>query len=121
MGKFFFQQISLRHSPGYLTKGKWLPPCDVFETETAFVIVMELAGLQIEDLSMSIDHNKLLITGTRDEVTEQGVETYYQVEINYGPFERVIILPENTDSSGLTAEIDAGFLTITLPRTDQPS
>lgn len=123
MSKFLLQQISLRHTPGYFTKGKWLPSTDVYETATSFVIKMELAGMSKKKLKdkveVMIERNKLTISGIRPEDNEDKV-AYYQVEINYGPFERVILLPEFINDKNIEAHYDNGFLTIIVKKQPRP-
>ncbi|MEI6222944.1 MAG: Hsp20/alpha crystallin family protein [bacterium] len=116
MGKYFLQQISLRHSVGLFTKGKWMPATDVYETDCSFVITIELSGVKRNDISIVLENNRLVITGERKEIANKKLETYYQVEINYGCFERIIFLPESIEEGKIAAEYDNGFLTITIPK-----
>lgn len=121
MHKFFLQQISLRQTTGYFAGGKWLPPTDVYETTKHFVIVLELAGINKKEITITLENRKLSISGIRKEKSPHMLETYYQVEINYGPFERVILLPEYLEPSSIVAEYENGFLTITIEKQSFPS
>ncbi len=118
MNKFLLQQISIRHTLGHF-KGKWLPPTDVYETNKLFIIVLELPGVNKDDIDVLIEKNKLTISGNRKEIKLADLESYYQVEINYGPFERVIFLPDSINSSSVEAQYNNGFLIISIKKESQ--
>ena len=92
----------------------WHPPTDVYETETDFVVMVEIAGARDEDLEVTIQDNLLLISGTRSGVSER--RAYHQMEIPFGKFSLNIEMPANIISDDTIAEYKNGFLTITLPK-----
>ena len=73
----------------------WRPPMDIYETVDSFVIKIEVAGLKPdEDIKIHLDRNILTIKGNRQDRTALKKEHYHQAELNYGPFERSIALPD---------------------------
>jgi HSP20 family protein len=92
----------------------WSPPTDVFETETSFVVRVEIAGMRDQDFSVTLDNNYLTISGVRPDVPER--RAYHQMEIRSGEFNAVVSLPGDVDIDQSTAEYEDGFLTITLPK-----
>jgi len=92
----------------------WRPPTDVFETEEAFVVRVEVAGMQEEDISINIEGRLLVVRGVRLDTTER--RAYHQMEIPFGEF----ILEVELTSEIISDEVDAGykdgFLRINLPK-----
>jgi HSP20 family protein len=95
-------------------EGKWQPVADVYETDEAWVIKLELAGLRKEDFSLSANKGILTIRGTRRDEFEGKWRTYHQAEINYNEFERSFALPQGTDEEAIKALYKDGLLVITI-------
>jgi HSP20 family protein len=96
----------------------WTPNTDVFETPEALVVRMELAGVQRQDLEITLTERLLLVRGYRKEPCRQGRCTFRQMEIDYGNFERRIVVPRSVDAKRVRAQFDSGFLQIVLPKSD---
>jgi HSP20 family protein len=89
---------------------------DVKETKEAFVFKADVPGIDVKDVEVKIQQNRLTISGKREqEKTEQG-ETYYAYERSYGSFIRSFTLPEGVDADNIAAELKEGVLTLTLPK-----
>ncbi len=98
----------------------WRPAVDVYETEKAVVVQVELAGVRREDLKVSVDGGLLRIRGVRDPGRDEGIERLHQVEIASGPFERALEIPIPFDHDQVSARIEDGFLRVVL-RKQEPS
>lgn len=96
--------------------GAWIPAVDVYETEDKIVVLVDIAGVNKENIDLTFQENKLLIRGTRPVRSYSNPEIYYQMEINFGPFERVIHLPCAVDAEKAEAVYKEGFLEILLPK-----
>jgi HSP20 family protein len=92
----------------------WIPTMDIFARGEDLVIRCELAGIGSDDVSISLDHGVLTISGERSGAPEEEGTTYYVRERHYGEFRRRIDLPEGTDSSRVTASLEDGLLEITV-------
>jgi HSP20 family protein len=92
----------------------WQPPTDVYETEVAIVVQMEIAGMQNAEFTISLDKRLLTISGIRPGIAEQGA--YYQMEISSGEFLSVIELPVAVVSDKVEAVYQDGFLRVILPK-----
>lgn len=103
-----------------VAEGKWQPLADVYETDAAWVIKLELAGVHKGDFSVTANEGVLTIKGTRRDEFEGKWRTYHQAEINYHEFERSFSLPEGTDAGGITALYKNGLLTITIKKRSAP-
>ena len=87
---------------------------DVYQTDKKIVIKSTIAGVQPEDLKISLHHDLLTIKGTRDSSKEIREEDYLYRECYWGSFSRSIILPAEVDNKKVEAELENGVLTITL-------
>lgn len=96
----------------------WRPPMDIYETIDSFVIKIEAAGLKPEeDIQIRLDRNILTISGNRQDRTALKKQHYHQAELNYGPFERSIELPDVlSDDVKPQARYRGGFLEINIPK-----
>jgi HSP20 family protein len=92
------------------------PPADVYETAESVVVVVEIAGINDQEVEISVDDNTLTIRGLREDRQRHSKRLYTQMEINCGPFERILSLPAEVDASKATATYDDGFLEIVLPK-----
>jgi HSP20 family protein len=80
-------------------------------------VTVELAGVDPDDVHIYADDRVLVIAGERRRSDAPG--RYQQMEIEYGPFQRRIALPERVDPSAAHAEYARGLLTIVLPAAEQ--
>ncbi len=92
----------------------WRPPMDVYETVDNFVVKIDVSGIKPdEDIKVQLDRNVLTVRGYRRDRTELKKEHYHQAELNYGPFERTIALPNVlAEELDLQASYENGFLEI---------
>ena len=92
----------------------WSPPTDEYETENAYVVRVEIAGMNEDDFEVSIENTTLLIAGVRPDSPER--RAYHQMEIRFGKFATALGLPGPVDIDHAIAEYKDGFLTVTLPK-----
>lgn len=92
----------------------WSPPTDAYETDNAYIIRVELAGMRDSDFEITVENGFLQINGTRPDLPER--RAYQQMEIRFGRFSTVIGLPGSVDVDASKAEYEDGFLTVTLPK-----
>jgi len=92
----------------------WSPPTDEYETEEAYIVRVEIAGMRDDDLEVSFENNKLFISGARSDLRER--RAYHQMEIRFGKFATVVALQGDVDLEKSTADYRDGFLTVILPK-----
>ena len=93
---------------------KWRPPTDVYETEDAILIKVEIAGMREDDFSLILNDQTIIIQGIRQ---DQGSKrAFHQMEIRNGEFSTEIELIWPVDSDAVEAEYKNGFLKILLPK-----
>ena len=92
----------------------WRPPTDLIETNDAYIVRMEIAGMNVSDFSINIDHSLLTINGTRWESYPDCA--FHQMEIPSGDFSSPVEIPTPIDEEKITAVYENGFLHVTLPK-----
>jgi HSP20 family protein len=80
------------------------------------IVTAELAGVSIEDLDLEIEGRRLILSGRRDPVAIEG-DVYQQIEIERGPFRRVIELGAEVIAERAKARYEDGLLRVELPLT----
>jgi HSP20 family protein len=96
---------------------RWRPALDVFETEKAIVVRVELGGVRSQDVKVSVDGDTLRIQGARHAPrTSAEVMRLHRMEIAFGRFERTVRIAIPFDREHVQAHLEDGFLTIELPK-----
>lgn len=96
------------------------PQVDAFRTDEPprLVIVVELPGVDPDAIRLVVADRTLVIAGERPRPRVDG-QTWQQMEIDYGHFERRLALPEDVDAAQAAAEYDRGLLRITMPAVER--
>ncbi len=97
-------------------EGAFYPATDVYETEDAVKIEVEVPGMSKDDIKITVEDNILRIHGQKKLEREEKGKSYYVVERSHGSFERAFRLPEYVEPEKITAKFENGVLTITLPK-----
>ena len=92
----------------------WRPPTDVYETDGAYLVRVEIAGMKGADFSVTFDKQALVIRGIRSDEGSQ--KAYHQMEISYGEFETAVQVPEPVKVPEIEASYVDGFLRVELPK-----
>jgi HSP20 family protein len=110
------QRLSAHHAES------WTPPVDVYETTDRYVIAAELPGLARDDIELAIEDTRLVIRGRRiDHKAPAGeVLHFHQVERGHGAFTRTFEFAASIDAEAVSADLDNGVLTVTLPKVPSP-
>ncbi len=95
---------------------RWTPRHDLFQTPTALVIHVELAGLLREDLELRVTGDQLCIRGVRPERARPPGGRVVRREIPYGAFETRVAIPAGYDAARARANYQNGFLHVEVPR-----
>jgi HSP20 family protein len=92
---------------------------DVYETKEKLVVKGRVAGVNKNDLDVSISDNTLTIRGTLNAGEEDGVENYFLQECYWGEFSRSIVLPVPVKEDEIEAVLKDGVLTISFAKLKQ--
>ena len=96
-------------------RAHWVPKTDVYTKDNGLVVKVELAGMRSDNLEITIEGNRLRISGNRPDGCRAPKCSFLVMEINYGPFETALELPPGYDLSQAKAAYLNGFLRIDVP------
>jgi len=96
-------------------RAHWVPNTDVYATDNGLVIKVELAGMRSDNLEITIEGNRLRVSGNRPDGCRAPKCSFLVMEINYGPFETMLELPQGYDLGQAKAAYLNGFLRIDVP------
>src|SRR2546421_9178821 len=82
----------------------WRPAVDVYQTRDGWLVKFDLAGVQPEDVTLSVQGSRLTLRGTRRDGCLTESCTHYSMERSYSYFERSLDLPELLDRARLVTE-----------------
>jgi len=92
---------------------------DVYETREKLVVKARTAGVNKNELDVSISDNQLTVRGTLSAGNEEGVENYFLQECYWGEFSRTIALPVPVKEDEIEAVLKDGVLTISFGKVKQ--
>ena len=94
----------------------WTPAFEVKETKEAFIVRADLPGVQEADLEVSLHHNVLSVSATRNEEQTKEGELFSVYERQFGSVTRRFGLPENADAEKIEAKLSNGVLMLTVAK-----
>jgi HSP20 family protein len=95
---------------------RWEPNTDIIESEHKVNLRFELAGVDHEDLYVKLRNGELVVYGIRKEKRPNGEINFHQLGIAYGPFIKIISIPESIEHNEINATYNNGILDVTLSK-----
>lgn len=92
------------------------PFMDLVEDDKCYKVEVEMPGMDENDIQVSFNNNVLTIHGEKSTSKKDERKNYIAREINYGQYDRSILLPHAADSDKATATFKKGMLWITIPK-----
>jgi len=96
----------------------YVPLADIYETDEALTVVLEVPGVERKDLDVQLENDVLRIEGRIDFGKYAGIEPLY-TEYNVGHFARSFALSSKVDQQQIDAHLADGVLTLTLKKTKE--
>jgi HSP20 family molecular chaperone IbpA len=96
----------------------FLPTADIFETEDALTLILEMPGVDRSNIDVNVENGVLIIEGRIDLSKYEGLRPVYG-EYNIGPFRRSFRISSQIDQEKIKAEMRDGVITLTLPKAEQ--
>lgn len=116
--QFFNQDFPLLGRQRNLLSEVWQPTVDVEQQDNCYMVRADIPGVDVNDITVLLEGNNLIIEGKRDTHVEEHKLDYRQVERNYGSFYRCINLPEaSEDVKKIKAHCSKGVLEVKVPTT----
>ena len=94
----------------------WRPSLDLYETDDELILLVELSGIQPQDVEVVVESEVVKISGNRCRPIDKDVSRVHHMEIDFGPFNQAIRLPIPADPDGASSTYRDGFLAIHLPK-----
>ena len=96
--------------------GAGAPAISVAETNDAFEVTAELAGVDEKDIKVSLDDNQLVISGEKKAESTKEEKNWHVEERSYGSFYRSMLLPFKPEDGAVEAHFDKGVLHLTIKK-----
>lgn len=93
----------------------YVPYGDIYETDQALCVVLEMPGVERKDIDIALENDVLRVEGRIDFSKYDGMEPVY-TEYNVGHYTRSFTLSNKIDRDGISAQLEDGVLTLTLPK-----
>ena len=97
----------------------WAPPVDIEETDDAWIVEAELAGVKRDDVNVEVRDNELEISGEVKEREREGILRRRTRRVGF--FDYRVTLPGPLDAASVDAKLDDGVLTVRIPKPEQAS
>jgi HSP20 family protein len=97
----------------------WAPALDISERKDAYLVAVELPGVKLDDLQITLEDGLLTIQGERQFTSESSEEQYHRVERSSGAFRRSITLPAHVMADEVEASMEDGVLRILVPKAEE--
>ena len=93
----------------------FMPVADIFETEEALIVVLEMPGVRKDNVDITVENGVLTVEGRIDYSQYDGMQPIYG-EYNVGPYRRSFRISSQVDQGKIRADMQDGVLTLVLPK-----
>lgn len=114
----YMRLFSVRKPLAVPSRAAFEPPTDIYETESEVVVRVEIAGADRGGIEARFlpETNELVVRGHRSDPAAGQARDYHQLEVVYGPFERIVQIPAAVEADRVRAEYRDGLLHVHLPK-----
>jgi len=96
--------------------GSFVPAVDIYEDGQKVVVKLDVPGIAQKDLDVRVENQTLTVKGSRKFEAEEKKENFRRIGRRYGSFVRSFTVPQTVDTESVTANYDAGVLTVSLAK-----
>ncbi len=96
----------------------FMPNADIFETEEALTLVLEMPGVDRDNIDISVENGVLTVEGKINLGKYEGLQPVYG-EYNVGPYRRSFRISSRIDQDKINAEMRDGVITLVLPKAEE--
>ena len=123
MDRLFAQALGLHgqwQSATGASTPAWAPALDIAERTDAYLVTVELPGVKLDDLEITLEDGLLTIQGERHFANDSSSEEqFHRVERSSGAFRRAITLPAHVEADAVEASMEDGVLRILVPKAEE--
>jgi HSP20 family protein len=119
------QELAVREKKELVSKEEqtlpgrfYVPYTDIYETPEALSVMMEMPGVEKENIQVSLENGVLRVEGRINFSKYEGMEPVY-AEYNVGHYARSFALSDRIDQSQISAQLENGVLKLMLPKTKE--
>ena len=95
---------------------RWRPDADTYETANTIEMIVDLAGVEEDDIEIQLFEDALIIDGRRQLPACDEGAVYHAAGIRQGPFRVELSLPAPVDPERVETRYERGLLRISLPK-----
>src|SRR5213595_3288465 len=120
LNRFFLGGFPNRMGSGEthsLTVADWSPEVDISQDDQEYLLKADLPEMKKDEVKVTVEHGILCVSGQRKSVKEDQKRKFHRIERSFGNFRRSFTLPEDADSTKVTADFRDGVLKVHLPTT----
>ena len=120
LDRFFLGSFPDRMGSGEipsLAVADWSPEVDISEDDQGYLLKADLPEMKKDDVRVTVEDGILSVSGERKSAKEDHKKKFHRIELSFGTFRRSFTLPEDADSTKITAELRDGVLRVHLPTT----
>jgi HSP20 family protein len=114
-----FAGLPFPEQGGNILTANWVPATDIYEDANTIQITMELAGVDPNDVRISLENNVLTISGEKRQEDEENDDRVHRIERIYGMFQRTFVLPNTVEPERIEAQYENGILTVRIPKAER--
>ena len=96
----------------------YLPATDIFETDQALTVIMEMPGVRKENVEINVENDVITVEGRIDFSKYDGIRPVY-TEYNVGNYVRSFQLSSKIEQRAISAELKDGVMTLVLPKAER--
>ena len=93
----------------------WSPEVDISEDDQGYLLKADLPEMKKDDVRVTVEEGILSVSGERKNEKEDQKKKFHRIELSFGTFRRSFTLPEDADSTKVTADLRDGVLRVHLP------
>src|SRR5438876_9991684 len=120
LNRFFLGGFPNRMGSGEihsLAVADWSPEVDISQDDQEYLLKADLPEMKKDEVKVTVEHGILCVSGQRKSVKEDQKRKFHRIERSFGNFRRSFTLPEDADSTKVTADFRDGVLKVHLPTT----
>ena len=98
-----------------LAVADWSPEVDISEDDQGYLLKADLPEMKKDDVRVTVEDGVLSVSRERKSEKEDQKKKFHRIELSFGTFRRSFTLPEDADSTKITADLRDGVLRVHLP------
>jgi HSP20 family protein len=119
MDRLFAHALGLHGQWQGASTRAWAPALDIAERKDAYLVTVELPGVKLDDLEITLEDGLLTIQGERHFAHDSSEEQVHRAERSSGAFRRSITLPAHVEADEVNASMEDGVLRILVPKAEE--